>query len=108
MMNNSSAPSNNNIKKTGGNPLPNDNRGPRLFEMFFDLHHPAASLHCQRARLVKPPEGHDDRLSAEFCKPSFITNILCYAFPDFYMERDGTLLSTTIILLDRHFGSFVM
>ena len=59
-----------------------------VFDLFFDIPHPAASpASCERAKIIEPPGRiHPDII--ELYHPDNISKIPKFAFPDFDEKKD--------------------
>ena len=82
----------------------NDGQSPvddevTLFDLFFDLPHPAASSTNERARMIEPPEIHNPAMLAEMYEPSNISRIARFAFPCHDDQEYGKPRSLTPLTL---------
>mmetsp|Transcript_13871 Transcript_13871/g.19862 ORF Transcript_13871/g.19862 Transcript_13871/m.19862 type:complete len:873 (+) Transcript_13871:103-2721(+) len=61
--------------KTSRRPVP-------LFDIFFDIPHPAASSLNAGSRVIDPPDNFNSNITSEMCKALNISRIARFAFPD--------------------------
>lgn len=80
-----------------GSEVPSRNQGPKkirapchVFDVFFDLPHPAASDNADRARMIEPPEVTNPEILAEVYEPSAIAKLARFAFPEHDDQKHGT------------------
>ena len=60
-----------------------------IFDIFFDIPHPASSPLNERARLIEPPESTNPEVAAEMHEPKNIAKIARFAFPDHDDQTHG-------------------
>lgn len=71
-----------------GGDQPNQRSTTCVFDLFFDIPHPAATALCERAKIIEPPgRVHPDIV--ELYDPSNISRIPKFAFPDFDENTDA-------------------
>jgi len=79
-----------------------------IFDLLFDIPHPAASPLCERAKIIEPPGNiHPDVM--EIYDPQNISRIPKFAFPDYDEEADyeqPRINDSTLILNKYDIGCF--
>lgn len=62
---------------------------PCVFDLCFDLPHPAASKDAERARMVEPPDVSNPGVLAELYAPSAVSRLARFAFPEHDDQKHG-------------------
>jgi hypothetical protein len=66
---------------------------PAVFDVFFDLPHPAASKDSEPARMIEPPEVHNQAILSELYEPTSISRLARFAFPEHDDHKHGKWLA---------------
>mmetsp|Transcript_11612 Transcript_11612/g.17596 ORF Transcript_11612/g.17596 Transcript_11612/m.17596 type:complete len:1079 (+) Transcript_11612:370-3606(+) len=74
-----------------------------VFDIFFDIPHPAASPTCERAKIIEPPGRIHPGIS-ELYDPSNVSRIPKFAFPDYDEQTDieTKQFESTSAILNKH------
>lgn len=62
---------------------------PKVFDLFFDVPHPAASKESEPARMIEPPDVHNQVILSELYEPSAISRLARFAFPEHDDQKLG-------------------
>ena len=62
---------------------------PKVFDLFFDVPHPAASKDSEPARMIEPPDVHSQVILSELYEPSAISRLARFAFPEHDDQKLG-------------------
>jgi len=73
-----------------------------VFDVFFDLPHPAASDNADRARMIEPPEVTNPEILAEVYEPSAIAKLARFAFPEHDDQKHALELQKNISNNERY------
>jgi hypothetical protein len=80
-------------RAASGNDLDRKADTPAVFDVFFDLPHPAASKESEPARMIEPPEVYNAAILSEMYEPTSISKLARFAFPEHDDHKHGKWLA---------------